>query len=290
MKKILIIMIVILSSIGIILFCIHKTKTHSIHSIKKIDSFTQSSDVLDTTTQNSLVLFDVRGVLYIPQSSVFHPKIEKNNAAWLKTLYETTFKDAQKPEDYYWSIWRSQEIPLIVEPNIVQIISSLQDRGVKVLALTSLMSGPDFTIPSLPEWRFNTLKKLELDFSKTHFPDTTFHELPAKKGQHPALYRGILLASGTPKGKVLGAFLDCMKFKPDKIIFFDDSAKRIESVFDEIKKRAIPFYGYKYNGAKFVPSTFSKEIAAFQLKHLVEHEKWLSDQEARALMNTTIKS
>jgi hypothetical protein len=223
-------------------------------------------------------------VLYVPSSAVFHVKVIEANTEWLKETQKAIFKDAKKHEGHYWSIWKQQESPMLVEPSIVQAIADLQNRGVKVMVLTSLMSGSDFTISSLPEWRYATLKKLGLDFTKASFPDMVFNELPPKKEQHPMLYRGILIASGSPKGQVLGAFLDRTALKPDKVIFFDDSMERVESVAQEMKKRRIPFYGFHYNGARFVPGELDKEVASLQMKHLVEHEEWLSEDEAKALL------
>lgn len=274
-----------LGSVGWVLFCMQSPSSHSPHNtIKSIDSFTQAADSLATATPNSLVLFDVREVLYVPSSALFHVKVVEDNTEWLKALWKATFQNAKQPEEYYMSIWKRQETPMLIEPSIAHTIASLQERDVKVMVLTSLMSGADFTIPSLPEWRFDTLKKLGLDFRKAGFPDMVFQELPEKKGQHPRLFNGILIASGSPKGQVLGTFLDRAQFKPDKVIFFDDSMERVESVAQEMKKRSIPFYGYQYNGARFVPGALDKEIAALQLKHLVAHDQWLTEDEVRATL------
>lgn len=285
-NKTILIYSLIAATMGIGLFYEHKARLFAtVNTIQSIDSFAQASDVLNSATSNSLVLFDVREVLYVPSSAVFHVKVIEDNTEWLKEIQKTIFQNTIKPEGHYWSIWKRQETPLLIEPSIVQTIADLQNRGIKVIVLTSLMSGSDFTIPSLPEWRYTTLKQLGFDFSKAGFPDMVFNELPAKKEQHPVLYHGILAASGTPKGHVLGAFLDRMHLKPDKVIFFDDSMERVESVAQEMKKRGIPFYGYQYNGAHFVPGELDKEVAEFQLRYLVEHEEWLSDDKARTFMS-----
>jgi hypothetical protein len=160
----------------------------------------------------------------------------------------------------------------------------LQNRGVKVLALTATWTGAYFTIPSVPEWRFNKLKELGIDFSKTNFLDMTFDELPPEEGYSPMLYHGILCAGTSSKGAVLGAFLDRVKWKPDQVIFFDDSIERVESVANEMQKRGIRFHGFQYNGANFVPGELDKEVATLQMKHLVEHEEWLSEDEVRKLL------
>ena len=275
---------IVLSLLAVMLVGMGYFYFRPINNIKQIDSFVQAADVLNKADKNTLVLFDVREVLYVPSSAVFHVKIIEQNTQWLKETQKAIFENLKKPEGHYWSIWKQQETPLLIEPSIVQTIADLQNRGVKVMVLTALMSGADFTIPSLSEWRYATLKKLELDFTKTGFPDMIFNELPAKKEQHPVLYRGILAASGTPKGQVLGAFLDRVGWKPDQVIFFDDNLERVESVAQEMQKRKIPFHGYHYKGADFVPGELDKEVAAFQLRYLAEHEKWLSEDEARSLI------
>lgn len=285
MNKSILIYSLLAGTMGLGIFFGHQSQIFAtVNIIKSIDSFTQATEVLNSATSNSLVLFDVREVLYVPSSAVFHVKVIEDNEAWLKELMQSIFKDARRHEGHYWSIWKRQEIPRLVEPSIVQTIADLQNRNVKVMVLTSLMSGSDFTIASLPEWRYATLKKLGLDFTKAGFSDMVFSELPAKKEQHPILYRGILIASGSPKGQVLGAFLDRAALKPDKVIFFDDSMERVESVAQEMKKRNIPFYGFHYNGARFVHGELDKEVATMQMKHLVEHEEWLSEDQARKLL------
>jgi hypothetical protein len=284
-KSLLLIYSLAAGAIGIGLFYGHQTQLFAtVNTITSIDSFAQAADTLSAATSHSLVLFDVREVLYVPSSAVFHVKVIEDNTEWLKETQKTIFQDAKKPEGYYWSIWKQQETPMLVEPSIMQTIADLQNRSVKVMVLTSLMSGSDFAISSLPEWRYTTLKKLGLDFTKAGFPDMVFNELPAKKEQHPILYRGILIASGSPKGQVLGAFLDRTALKPDKVIFFDDSMERVESVAQEMKKRSIPFYGFHYNGARFVPGELDKEVATMQMKHLVEHEKWITEDETKAML------
>ncbi len=287
MNKSILIYSLIAGSIGIGLFYGHPMQLiATVNIIKSIDSFAQASGILNSTTSKSLVLFDVREVLYVPSSAVFHVKVIEDNEIWLKDLMGSIFKNAKKHEGHYWSIWKQQEKPVLVETGIVQTIADLRNRDVKVMVLTSLMSGSDFTIPSLPEWRLNTLKSLSLDFRKSGFPDMVFNELPAKKEQHPMLYNGILIASGSPKGQVLGAFLDRTGLKPDKVIFFDDSMERVESVAQEMKKRNIPFYGFQYNGARFVSGDLDKEVATKQMQHLVEHEEWISEEEAREMLQS----
>lgn len=277
-----------LLAVGITLFCMHKPQVGVSNNIKQIDSYAQATDTLNATDENSLVLFDVDDTLIEPASVVFRPKTVENEAyhPWLVELTSRVYGSADKPEAYYGSIWKTKEVPLLIEPAIVEMIQMLQNRKrAKVMALTALRTGAHFTIPSLPKWRFNQLKELGIDFSKANFPDMAFDELPkGDDGNYPVLYHGILCTSTSSKGAVLGAFLDRVQWKPDRVIFFDDSLKRVEQVAEEMRKREIPFQGFQYKGGDLLPGELDKEVAEFQLKYLVEHEDWLTEDEARALL------
>ena len=276
----------VLITIGAISYFRYKTT----YNIRQINSFIQAADVLNSADENTLVLFDVDDTLIVHASVLFRPKTFNNDPSdrWLKELTSTVFANTKKPVHYYLSILESQEVRLLIEKSIIQTIASLQKRGVKVLALTALWTGAYFTIPSVPEWRFNQLKELGIDFSKTRFPDMIFTELPADEDHFPMLYHGILCTIQASKGLVLTTFLDRVKWRPNQVIFFDDSMERVESVAREMQKRRIPFQGYLYKGVDFVPGELDKEVANFQLKYLVQHEKWLTEGAARALLRPSV--
>jgi Protein of unknown function (DUF2608) len=257
------------------------------YCIQRIDSFSQVRDFLQKLDKGTLVLFDTSHTLTIPKSNLFRAKNIKKNSLWLKELDDTVFKNAPHPKEYYISIWRKQELPLLIEPEISSMIKSLQERGITVLVLTGLATGPDYTIASLPEWRFNVLKKLGIDFSTSSFPNMVFKELQGKDGYFPTLYNGILLTKSASKGALLGAFLNRINWKPNRVVFFDDHKEQIESVAQEMSKRGIPFCGFHYFGAEHVEGDLNKDIARQQLGYLVDHEIWLSEDEAQTMLNNT---
>lgn len=279
--------IVIMVSMGIIIastsYLYFKSCVFS-QRIKKIDSFSQVTDVLRSIDKNSLVLFDVDDTLIVPATVSLRSRTKEQHQKQLKKIVENIFTPLSKSEDYYFGIQAITEIPLLIEPAVVNIIQSLQDRGIKTLALTLLGTGSQEQIPFLPEWRSVKLQQVGVDFSKANIPDKIFTELPVKNGTYPMLYHGILATNFGSKGTTLGAFLDYMKWKPSQVIFFDDSLKRVNEVAQEMCKRNIPFIGYHYQGAEYVPGEFDKDITILQFKHLVEYEKWLSDDEARKLI------
>ncbi len=137
-KIILIISAIALASIGLVLFYMHRASPY-INTITQIDSFTQAADILNAADKNTLVLFDVDDTLIEPASVIFRPKTGENEAyrPWLIELTSRALWKCKKLDNYYVSIWRSQENFILIEPEIATTIQSLQERGIKVLALTS---------------------------------------------------------------------------------------------------------------------------------------------------------
>ena len=259
-------------------------------NIQYIDSYAQVNNIFTEADSNTLILFDVDETLIEPASVIFRPKTVENeaNRPWLIDLVSRVYGKSDKSEEYYGSLWKVKETPLLIEPHIVSIIQSLQDRGVKVMALTALRTGSDHIISSLPEWRYNQLKKLGIDFIKIDLPDIIFNELPEKDGNYPMLYHGILCTNGVSKGELAGALLDRIQWRPRKVIFFDDNKVRIKEVEEVMQERSIPFQGFVYRGAEYMPGELDKEVAEFQLNYLVKHEDWISEEQVRSLIGNHV--
>lgn len=258
-------------------------------NIIKIDSFSQAAHVLQNADKNTLVVFDVDDTLIVPESKILWPRVQEANKEWIDKLFEEDEKNIASPEleKYYGALKLLKEKPVLIEPEIVEIIKSLQERGIKVVALTAIDTGAYSIIPSLAELRFKTLQTMGIDFSKTNVPDMVFNELPLGMDGNPlVLHNGILFSSAISKGAVLGAFLDRMKWKPAQVIFFDDSIKHIKTVAQEMGKRSIPFYGYEYLGSEYMTGELDKEVIALQRSHLIKHEEWLTEDEARAMIKS----
>ncbi len=75
----------------------------------------------------------------------------------------------------------------------------------------------------------------------------------------------------------LGAFLDYFNLRPAKIVSFDDDKNALLAIAWECKKREISFVGYWYQGAKNVEGTFMMKRSLAQLDHIMNSEKWLTD-------------
>ena len=171
-----------------------------------------------------------------------------------------------------------------IEPEIVEIIKQLQARGVKVIALTHMMTGSlrRTLIPSLPQWRWEKLHEVGIDFTPSFDQEKIWlTNLTSKANRHPVYYKGILLTDDFSKEVVLGEFLGVMGLKPNKVIFFDDRPNYVKSVQDEMKKQGIAFQGYIYKAIDTLPKKFDQKVLDYQLQYLKEHDEFISDKQAR---------
>lgn len=253
--------------------------------IKQIHTFDQLVKALECADQDTLILFDVDYTIWVPENNVcwYKTKDWQRNKhrypEWLDPFLDEIFNAMKKPELHYKTIWHLKENPLLIDPNIVSVIQLLQQNRIPVFALTLIPTGSYGIIEHVPEWRFKKLKELDIDFRNLDFEDIVFHELAQKNGSYPLFYKGILCTAES-KAKLLGAFLDRLKWKPKHIIFFDDTRSHVQDVTQEIEKRAILCTGYEYLAAYAMPITLDKALIALQFQHLVEHEEWLSDQKS----------
>lgn len=252
---------------------------------QQIRSYHEVSECLAKADKNTVVLFDVDSTLIVPGSKMLWPSVRVKHRDWINNTIADLFSKSAKSEGHLSSVWQEQEIPLLIEPHIVKVIADLQERGVKVFALTAILTGSYYSIPSLPEWRFNKLKQIGINFHREPLSDFIFTELPTWNGQQPHFYRGILCSGVVSKGEVTSAFLDRMGWKPSSVIFFDDSIERVLEVEEEMNERKIPVQCFHYLGAYHLEGDLDKDLALFQLNHLIEHEKWLMEEEAKALLN-----
>lgn len=288
--KILIASSLIVIVLGVVMFC-RKSVPHLLgqsSGVVSINSFSEFD--FEKIQKGAIVIFDVDGVLINPASKIFWPKTERNHGEWIGKLYAQVFEKAKHEPLFYISKMLQKETPTVIEPIIKDIIRRLQNAGIMVIALTSSSTGSSFDISSMPVWRFNKLKDVGIDFSHVQIPNIYFNELPSQSpeqdGKYPVFYNGILFTSDSSKGAVIKSFLDRAHLKPSRVIFFDDRKSHLESVSQAIYELGIPFSGYQYLGESYMEGELDKAIARFQLNYVVDHEVWLNEDEARALLGS----
>jgi FMN phosphatase YigB (HAD superfamily) len=260
----------------------------------EITSITQAENTLRQADQNTLVVFDIDQTLIDPAMKCGQPRYQQNKIFQkYRAELEQYLAERRKIDPFYGEIFESkiwQSSFELVEPKTLDIIKSLQARGIKIVALTSTQPGRFGIVDRMDIERSRNLKSVGIDFS-TSFKDQGV-ELKGLKpyiGNYPTYYKGIIcpaLNAGNTKGTALIAFFDAIKWTPKKVIFFDDSKNNVISVADEMRAHAIPCVAFLYRAA-FIPAkdSLDESLVRFQMDYLRKHDTVLTDEEAAAMMH-----
>lgn len=247
------------------------TKCHD--QITEINSFQEVN--FNAITSDTLVVFDVDETLI---KQVDNYVLNEHNSEVKKFTQRIFTRFSEEQQDLFYGIMLSEAARPLIEPYIVDTVNKLKQRNILVIACTAMNTGKLATFDRLEVWRYNHLKSLGFEGS---FEDQDI-AFPIFK-TNPVFYRGILATDRETKGNVIGAFLDHMHLHPKKIIMFDDNDDYLKTVLNECCKRGIAFVGYNYLGGDYtVP--WDEELGLFQANYLIEHHHWISDTQARKLM------
>jgi hypothetical protein len=144
----------------------------------------------------------------------------------------------------------------LIDPLILEYITSIQRQGVKVVGLTHCINGSFgmgpgmIMVPSLPRLRYEKLKDIGFDFSSSfENQEITFCCTIETRDFHPLYYKGILFTDLMDKGSFLGGFLENIGWTPRNVVFFDDKRENVYSVLQAMHRRNIPCEGFLYQGA-----------------------------------------
>ncbi len=241
------------------------------HATQIISSFTEAKELLETLDEESLVIFDVDGVLIECQD----PILRLANRHHLHALMNQHTGDLPKEHlDELISIIYLQAKRFLIEEEVVSIIQSLHERKIAVIALTATRIGKIGRLDSVQSWRIDDLRSKNIAF--TPFPDCTINRL-SYMGPSPIAKEGILISGNYPKGLVLRSWLDQMGIKPATVVFFDDIPENITSV--ERHMRAIQIQNlhlFLYRGADKHQELPDLEQAQVQIKQLTIDKVWQS--------------
>ncbi len=248
----------------------------SVKSMK--DAQFEIEDIIKTQkAADVLVAFDIDMTLTQPNHpAVFYPAIRKYVDIYKTILGQLT------PEQKDLAVTLTTQIlpQKLVETETPQVIKTLQQKGIKVIALTSSLAGKikgykDKMIIR----RRDQLQRMGLDFTnslKNFVSVTTFFNFKKYAGGYPIFYHGVLSANGegyVSKGEALTALLrhtgplyeDKVRkpgFYPKVVVMIDDKKKHLEDVEECLKSYdpSIQFIGIEYEGAyTYAPQDISKE-------------------------------
>lgn len=180
----------------------------------------------------------------------------------------------------------------LVDPTSPRMVQKAQWHGARTLALTAMPTGKIGVIEDMMEWRLAQLSAFGFDFSCT-FPSLPPTDLPASDSPRafpipsgpPQFKAGVICCGGISKGEVLLSFLPLLNWTPKQVICLDDSKSQLDSLEKALGERGIPFIGYHYTATDALPCLIDEEVAQFQLRYLIEEQKWLTREEAEAKLH-----
>lgn len=235
--------------------------------IRPIKSFREAIKALGKLDRDTLVLFDVDGVLTIPKEPALHPA----NFDRYYDIYKSVTDGISLEEKTIFKHFLVSQDSDLVEPVVRSFIESLQMKGVPTYSLTAAFPG-DLHQEMAPfhKIRYDTVKDLGIDFAINSLPEMEFVECQPYKDTYPCMKKGIIYSASVAnrKGDVLQAFL--RRVPPVKrIVFFDDHRKHLEGVAEVLAAHhpQIRYDGFHYLGKYFYPEV---PVDEWQFKASVE--------------------
>lgn len=234
---------------------------------------------IENLDEETLVVFDVDLTLIVPQDLVLRGR----DKFWPLAKQKTS--KLQDGGERCLSLLLLQSKSQLIDPKVLDLIEALKKKNVPVMALTAIPSGKFGLIPNVEDWRIQQLASLGLHFGSTapYAEEIHFTEFQGK-GNPPIFKQGVIASGRYPKGKVLASFLRKIDWQPKRVIFIDDLINFVKSVETEMDKLGIDHTSYLYTAADELPSEFNEEFAHFRLDYLIEHDIWLSDEEAQKIL------
>lgn len=223
--------------------------------------------------EDVMVVFDVDYTLTYPDSPACYYSVIKK----YRDIYKNLMKDltpAQK--DAVISLMVHITPQKLIEKETPSVIEGLQDKGVKVMALTATLSGKVIgASDKLVFLRRDALQKMGIDFSRKSFlRGRVIPNLGDEyAGGTPTFYHGFMASNGEGKNNKGEAFVNLLKvlglsklgsvvYAPKCVIFVDDKEQNIKDMEESLKafkvgeiKPSITCIGVKFTGAlKLKPS------------------------------------
>jgi hypothetical protein len=225
----------------------------SYHHTLVVHSILEAQNLLEKADKETLILIDVDSTLTTPTD----PYLRRAAIHQYRAIYNAvTFGFTPNQRRIFDHVLVTQSPSRLVENVWPHIIKNLQNKGIMILALTAAKMGP---LPPLldhfPDWRYQQLKELGIDFSPIFPGSILFKDLEDWGGEHPGIEKGIIYSGHKiKKGEILPHVLSTINFSPTYIIFIDDKEDNIRSVSSTIQEKYphVKFLGIHYKGLENV--------------------------------------
>lgn len=229
---------------------------------------------LDQLQAGDFLVVDIDDTVITPRSMMFRPQSPHHK------IIDNLKK--QPNTDPIVAIWRLGRHVMLVEPQWPEIIESLKNRGVIVIALTQMHTGTFASIPSMEKWRADELRSFGITFSPYA---TKAVEILINNPMSATLYQGILFTGSHSKVDTLKAFI--AKYgKPPKILFIDDRSEHVQSLRAFCESMQIAYIGCHYKAVLSLPYDSSQDFGDIQSQKLIKEKVWLEDVQILAKRST----
>ncbi len=238
-------------------------------------------------TEEDLITFDVKGVIYTPEDHILSPKHVPRFKQHLREIADEYGRDeAHRLE----SIVLSSYEPVLVDVALPGIITEAKNKGIKIIALTSGKTGVVGGLKSRENLRLKRLKKLGVDFSSSFVPSEMLLDASPYQGMDlpPSIYKNsVIFASRRPKGDIIELFLQKIDFQPKKIMHIDNRLNKLIQVENFCKKHNIEFIGIHFTKIYVdADRNFDEKVAERKIQSLKQDGRWVSDKAAYCLINS----
>lgn len=285
------------------------TKDHYFGTITKLcftDSVQEINKAIDDKadqkikiTKGTLVIIDIDDTI-LWQASV--AVTSKNDSIYdaIEDRLMKQFPQYGRNYDYYLNVYYDTVDERLTEAEWPEFVANIRSRQGKALAITTLQNAP-INGNMLADIRAEKLKKLGIDLSGFFNSESTW--LGRKDTSPYYSKQGVLTSlTGLEKGKdvpqtkpnALNLFLKhennrfpkgntSQSSKVTNIIMIDDKEENLYAMGNYCLGVGIPYTGIRYDWKKYNKKYDykpSKIRTYIQLKGLIEHERYLTDEEA----------
>jgi hypothetical protein len=250
----------------------------------EIRSIQEISSLIKKASPSSLLLLDVDDTLITPVSSSFRP--QKDGSL---NLIDQLKNRKEKIKDFHLILghWRLQRKVMLVESIWPQTLRFLLEKDVPVIGLTKMDTGSFGPIQSMEEWRLKELSQLELFFTRA-INGISSMRLNISQEKYSAFKEGILFTGPFSKGETLSDFLKHTNFQPKEIFFIDDRRDYIKDVQQTVEGLGYDFKGIHYRATENLPGQTNPNIVKIQQHYLLNHQKWLEDDQVQTLIDSSL--
>jgi hypothetical protein len=221
------------------------------------------------TPKDSIIFVDIDDTIITPVSKTFRK-------APYNKLIDDIKKDQSKYKNYeeIVSNWRLQRKAMLIDSDWLNTLLELK-KQYRVYGLTKMDTGKFGNINSMEEWRYNELQSLGITF----FDDNT---IPQGFINNAAFYKGLFITGSNSKSQTLLHYLKYLN--TDTFVMIDDRAEHLEDIKQFCDKSSIKFIGILFDGLEKFKDIPKHDVALLQKSYLIEHAKWLEDEEAEKII------